>query len=62
MEAAQFMRGVIVALPTRVHTVVVVNGIQFTDRAPDAHAFALIFFRVFRENGFEHRLTKVRRP
>jgi transposase InsO family protein len=38
------------------------TGIQFTNRALDALTFAHIFDRVCRENGIEHRLTKVRHP
>jgi transposase InsO family protein len=38
------------------------NGVQFTNRALDAHTFAHIFDRVCRENGIERRLTKVRHP
>jgi hypothetical protein len=62
MEAAQFLRDLLQALPYRIHTVLTDNGIQFTTRALDAHAFAHIFDRVCRENGIEHRLTKVRYP
>jgi hypothetical protein len=61
-KAAQFLRDLLQALPYRVHTVLTDNGIQFTNRALDAHAFAHIFDRVFSENGIEHRLTKVRHP
>jgi IS30 family transposase len=62
MEAAQFLRDLLQALPYRIHTVLTDNGIQFTTRALDSHAFAHIFDRVCRENWFEHRLTKVRHP
>jgi transposase InsO family protein len=62
MEAAQFLRDLLQAPPYRIHTVLTDNGIQFTNRALDARAFAHIFDRVCRENGFEHRLTKVRHP
>jgi transposase InsO family protein len=58
MEAAQFLRDLLQALPYRIHTVLTDNGIQFTNRVLDAH----IFDRVCRENGIEHRLTKVRHP
>jgi hypothetical protein len=37
-------------------------GIQFTNRACDHYAFEHIFDRVCRENGIEHRLTKVKHP
>jgi transposase-like protein len=62
MEAAQFLRDLLQALPYRIHTVLTDNCIQFTTRALNAHAFAHIFDRVCRENGIEHRLTKVRHP
>jgi IS30 family transposase len=62
MDAAQFLRDLLQALPYRIHTVLTDNGIQFTNRALDARAFAHIFDRVCRENWIEHRLTKVRHP
>jgi transposase InsO family protein len=62
MEAAQFLRDLLQALPYRIHTLLTDNGIQFTNCALDTHAFAHIFDRVCRENGIEHRLTKVRHP
>jgi transposase-like protein len=62
MEAAQLLRDLLQAPPYRIHAVLTDNGIQFTNRALDSHAFAHIFNRVCRENGIEHRLTKVRHP
>jgi len=62
MEAAQFLRDLLQALPYRIHAVLTDSGIQFTTRALDSHAFAHIFDRVCRGNGIEHRLTKVRHP
>jgi IS30 family transposase len=62
MEAAQFLHDLLQAQPYRIHTVLTDNGIQFTNRALDAHAFAHILDRVCSENGIEHRLTKVRHP
>jgi transposase InsO family protein len=62
MEAAQFLHDLLQALPYRIHTVLTHNGIQFTNRALDAHAFAHIFDRVCSENRFEHRLIKVMHP
>jgi transposase InsO family protein len=58
MEAAQFLRDLLQALPYRIHTVLTDNGIQFSNRALDAH----IFDRVCSENGIEHRPMKVRHP
>ena len=62
MAAAQFLRDVIAAVPYRIHTVLTDNGIQFTNRASDRHAFQHIFDRVCDENGIEHRMTKVNHP
>ena len=50
------------SLPYRIHTGLIDNGIQLTNRALNAHAFAHIFDRVCRENRFEHRLIKVSNP
>ena len=62
IEAAQFLRDLLQALPYRIHAVLTYNGIQFTNRVLDAHTFAHIFDRVCSEDGIEHRLTKVRHP
>ncbi|GJD81666.1 IS481 family transposase [Methylobacterium gregans] len=62
MEAAQFLRDLILAVPYRIHIVLTDNGIQFTNRKKDAYAFAHIFGRVCAENDIEHRLTKVNHP
>jgi len=62
MEAAQFLRNLIAALPYRIHTILTDNGIQFTNRKKDALAFMHIFDRVCYENEIEHRLTKVNHP
>jgi len=58
MEAAQFLRDLLQALPYRIHTVLTDNGIQFTNRALDARAFAHIFDQVCRpcgQKGFPKR-------
>jgi hypothetical protein len=62
MEAAQFLRNLITAVPYHIHTVLTDNGIQFTNRKKDQWAFAHIFDRVCHENQIEHRLTKVNHP
>jgi transposase-like protein len=62
MEAAQFLRNLVTAVPYAIHTVLTDNGIQFTNRACDTYAFHHIFDRVCDENGIEHRLTKVKHP
>lgn len=62
LEAAQFLHNLIKAVPYRLHTVLTDNGIQFANRARDRYAFEHIFGRTCRENGIEHRLTKVKHP
>ena len=62
MEAAQFLRDLIEAVPYRIHTVLTDNGIQFTNRRTDIYDWGHIFDRVCEENGTEHRLTKVNHP
>jgi IS30 family transposase len=62
MEAAQFLRDLIEAVPYRIHTVLTDNGIQFTTRARDAYDGDHIFDRVCDEHGIEHRLTKINHP
>ncbi len=62
MEAAQFLRNLIAAVPYKIHTILTDNGIQFTRRKTDRHAFLHIFDRVCLENGTEHRLTQPNHP
>ena len=62
MEAAQFLRDLIEAVPYRIHTVLTDHGIQFTPRKQDVWDFQPIFDRVCDEHGIEHRLTKVNHP
>lgn len=62
LEAAQFLRNLIAHIPYHIHTVLTDNGIQFTNRRQDKHAFAHIFDRVCHEHKIEHRLTKVNHP
>src|SRR3712207_3436487 len=62
MEAAQFLRDLIEAVPYRVHTVLTDNGIQFTPRKQDIWDGRHIFDRVCDEHGIEHRLTRVNHP
>lgn len=62
MVAAQFLRNLIATVPYAIHTVLTDNGIQFTNRKRDRHAFEHIFDRVCRDNGIEHRLTKINHP
>ena len=62
MEAAQFLRDLIEAVPYRIHTVLTDNGVQFTPRKQDIWDGRHIFDRVCDEHGIEHRLTKVNHP
>ena len=62
MEAAQFLRDLIEAVPHRIHTGLTDNGVQFTPRKQDIWDSEHIFDRVCRANGIEHRLTKVNHP
>ena len=62
LEAAQFLRNLIAAVPYRIHTILTDNGIQFTNRKKDKYAFPHIFDRVCAEHSIEHRLTKVNHP
>jgi len=62
MVAAQFLRNFIAILPYRIHTILTDNGVQFTNRKQDITAFEHIFDRVCRENGIDHRLTKIAHP
>src|SRR3546814_13307540 len=39
MVAAQFLRNLVAAVPYAIHTVLTDNGIQFTNRNQDRHAF-----------------------
>jgi transposase InsO family protein len=62
VEAAQFLRDLIEAVPYRIHIVLTDNGIQFTPRKQDIWDGRHIFDRVCDEHGIEHRLTKVNHP
>lgn len=62
LEAAQFFRNLIAAVPYQIHTVLTDNGIQFTNRRNDTRAFAHIFDRICQEHGIKHRRTKVNHP
>ncbi len=62
MEAAEFLRDLVEAVPYAIHTVLTDNGIQFTNHARDIHDSQHIFNRVCAEHGMEHRLTKVNHP
>lgn len=62
MQATEFLRNLIKVVPYRIHTILTDNGIQFTNRKVDRHAWLHIFGRICQENEIEHRLTKVNHP
>ena len=62
LEAAEFLRNLIKAVPYHIHTILTDNGIHFTNRKTDKNAFMHIFDRICTENNIEHRLTKVKHP
>lgn len=62
VEAAQFLRNLIKTVPYRINIILTDNGIQFTNRSVDKHAWMHIFDRVCGEHSIEHRLTKVSHP
>jgi transposase-like protein len=62
VEAAQFLRNVIQRIPYKIHTILTDNGIQFTNRKVDKHAWMHPFDRICHDNDIEHRLTKVNHP
>jgi transposase-like protein len=60
--AAEFLRHLIAAVPYAIHIVLTDNGIQFKNREQDRTAMEHIFGRTCRENGIEHRTTKIKHP
>ena len=62
INAAKFLRHLIKACPYKIHTIPTDNGVQFTERKANSMAREHIFDRICRENGIEHRLTKVNHP
>lgn len=66
-SASAFLVALIEAVPYKIHTVLTDNGIQFTfppryADGPTARYMTHMFDMRCRENGIEHRLTKVRHP
>jgi hypothetical protein len=66
-SAPAFLVALINAVPYRIHTVLMDNGIQFTfpprcADGPTARYITHMFDMRCRENGIEHRLTKVKHP
>ncbi|UCI08395.1 IS481 family transposase [Mesorhizobium sp. B1-1-8] len=62
MIAAEFLRHLIQAVPYQIHTILTDNGVQFKNREQDRTAMEHIFGRTCRDNGTEHRTTKVKHP
>ena len=62
MEATQFLRNLIQAVSYKIHTILTNNGVQFTNRGSDLHAWMHIFDCVCHKHTIEHRLTKVSHP
>jgi transposase-like protein len=62
IQAADFLRNLIKSVPYKIHIILTDNGIQFTNRAVDKHAFTHIFDRICSESKIKHRLTKVNHP
>lgn len=62
MIAAEFLRRLIAAVPYAIHIVLTDNGIQFKNREQDRTAIEHIFGRTCRQNGIEHRATKIKHP
>jgi hypothetical protein len=67
VTASAFLVAVIAAVPCKIHTVLTDNGIQFrlppryADR-PTARSCTHMFDMRCRENGIEHRFTKINHP
>ena len=65
--AGNFLRALAAAVPYKIHTVLTDNGVQFTfppryADGPTAQYMPHMFDMRCRENGIEHRLTKVKHP
>ena len=61
-EAARLPRGLIEAVPCRVHAVLADDDVQFTPRKRDVRDSGHVFDRACRANGVEHRLTRANHP
>lgn len=66
-SASAFLVALIKVVPYKIHTVLTDNGIQFTfppryADGPTARYMTHMVDRRRRENGIEHRLTKVKHP
>src|SRR6202041_1829877 len=66
-SASVFLEALIAAVPYKIHTVLTDNGVQFTfppryADGPTARYTTHMFDLRCRENGIEHRLTKIQHP
>lgn len=66
-SASAFLESLIATVPYKIHTVLTDNGIQFTyppryADGPTARHMTHMFDMHCRENGIEHRLTKIKHP
>jgi transposase InsO family protein len=66
-SASVFLTALIKAAPYKIHTVLTDNGVQFTfppryADGPTARYLTHMFDMRCRENGIEHRLTKIKHP
>jgi transposase InsO family protein len=66
-SASAFLEALIQAVPYKIHTVLTDNGVQFTfppryADGPTATYMTHMFDMRCRENGIEHRLTKIKHP
>ena len=66
-SASAFLESLIATVPYKIHTVLTDNGIQFTyppryADGPTARHMTHMFDMRCRENGIEHRLTKIKHP
>jgi transposase InsO family protein len=66
-SASAFLEALIAAVPYKIHTVLTDNGIQFTfppryADGPIARYMTHMFDMRCRENGIDHRLTKIKHP
>ncbi len=67
VTASSFLEALIAAVPYRIHTILTDNGIQFRfapryANGPTARYMTHMFDMRCRENGIEHRFTKINHP
>ncbi len=62
VTAFAFLEGLIKAVPYKIHTILTDNGLQFIKREGTEKYVIIPFDRVCRDQGIEHRLTKIKHP